>query len=456
MELMNHSQASIGRSLPLIPRPSGTNRTQPLVFPRPWHPLWLATICSTLLFTLRVSAQPVLVPEMESPVIPGGATQTSGEASTTADGESSAGATGPVLAPGSDNPFVWGPLVFHPRAAYTFSYGTGLRSQPGQQERSIVQTLSPSLGIDLGRNWKLFYKPELTFYSSDNLEDTLSHSVSLSGHAATDVWTFSVGQTVSISSEARAETATQTDSKQYSTFLGAGRQLGRDWSLDLGVFQNIQSRSGYEDAQGDTYQWSTMNWLNYHVGPAFGVAGGVGGGFTDVTTGSDMTYEQVQGRITFRVSQKIHAGMNAGVEIRQFVDSEQSDLINPLFGASVSYAPFEQTSLSLKASRSVDSSYFQSQVTETTSVSVGLQQRLFGSYRLNVSGGYSFTEYESSSSDLEVSRSDEGTFFRVSLGNQFLKRGSWSVFYARSENATGLAGYGYTSDQIGFTVSYGY
>ncbi|HEU5125776.1 MAG TPA: hypothetical protein VFW05_17125 [Verrucomicrobiae bacterium] len=382
----------------------------------------------------------------------------SGEASSeSGESESGSATVGNAVSSFVNNPFTWGPVVLHPRLGYTFTYGNGIHSRPGEQEKTIIQRVTPSLGMTIGRHWNLNYTPSLSFYSSDEFKDTLDHSVSLSGATSYEDWAFSVSQSYARSSESRVETARQTDQETYSTSLGATYLINSAWSVEMGVSQSFRfTGGGYANAQRDSRNWSTMEWLNYQYSPALGFAVGVGGGYDDVGVGSDMTSETLQGRVTFRVTEKVNLSVNGGGEVRQFLDSEEPDLLSPIFGASISYSPFKVTTISLSGSRSVSSSYFQNQVTENTSVSLGLTQRLFGRYSLGLSGGFSTTDYRASASGLSVSRSDENSFFRVSLGTGFLKRGTVSIFYSVSKNSSNNDDFGYSSDQMGFSLSYGY
>ena len=51
-------------------------------------------------------------------------------------------------------------------------------------------------------------------------------------------------------------------------------------------------------------------------------------------------------------------------------------MINPIFGLTVSYQPFEVTTLLLNASRAISPSYYQNQITATTEISAAIHQRL--------------------------------------------------------------------------------
>jgi len=51
------------------------------------------------------------------------------------------------------NPYQWGPVSFHPSLSYQFLYGTGIQSSPGNQQASVVQTVSPNFLFVIGSHW---------------------------------------------------------------------------------------------------------------------------------------------------------------------------------------------------------------------------------------------------------------------------------------------------------------
>jgi len=50
-----------------------------------------------------------------------------------------------------------------------------------------------------------------------------------------------------------------------------------------------------------------------------------------------MTSEQVQGHFLLRPGQKLTCSFRGGIEIRQFLDSNESDLLTPVFDLSLAY-----------------------------------------------------------------------------------------------------------------------
>ena len=104
-------------------------------------------------------------------------------------------------------------------------------------------------------------------------------------------------------------------------------------------------------------EWSTLDWLNYQFWPQLNAAIGVGGGYDNEDASPDMTFEQLQGRVNWRATDKISFQLHGGVEDRQILSGGAGDLINPVFDATIQYQPFEHTKISLTGQRVVSASY---------------------------------------------------------------------------------------------------
>jgi hypothetical protein len=349
-----------------------------------------------------------------------------------------------------DTPLSWGPVRLRPHLSSITTYGDGLRSGPGRSVTTWTESLAPGVLFELGSHWRLDYTPTLTFYTADEYKDTLAHNVLLSGGTSYKDWTFGLTQGYSISSDPLIETARQTEQEIFTTSINAGYRFNSKLMLDLGLNQNFRSA----EALNSSRSWSTMNWLNYQVAPRMALGAGAGFGYDDVSLGSDMMHEQLQGRIMTRIAQKLNLNVNGGVEIRQFLSSGKDDLVNPLYGASITYRPFDYTTLTLSGNRRISPSLFQDQVTESTDISLALNQRLLGMFFATLSGGFRNTEYVGSSNSLVTDRSDDSTNFQASLSYAFWKRASASVFYRYTENSSSVPGFEYDSNQVGLTLAY--
>ncbi|HTX22405.1 MAG TPA: outer membrane beta-barrel protein [Candidatus Aquilonibacter sp.] len=378
------------------------------------------------------------------------------------------------------SPFQWGPVTVRPHVDYQFLYGNGVNSSPGQQQNTIVQTLSPGVLFDLGSHWTLDYTPTLNFYSSGSFQNTVDHSVQLGWGTGYGDWFFSGSQSCSFSSDPTVEIAAQTDQQTYSTALNAVYQINSKLSLDLGLSQNFnyigntQSSTNQLQNLSNSREWSMMDWLNYHFRPRLSVGVGVGAGYVNEDAGPDSINEQYQGQLNWRATDKISFQLSGGLQDQQYLSGGAGDLLTPIFSASIQYQPFAQTYLTVGASRTVGTSYFENQVTENTGINADLSQRLLGKLYLDLNGGYGITKYVSTASlsnqiGYGAGRNDDTYSFSVRLTCPLLKRATISVFYQYSKNSSSQTGYlqfyqtdyllsqsafAYTSSQIGFEIGY--
>ena len=221
-----------------------------------------------------------------------------------------------------------------------------------------------------------------------------------------------------------------------------------------------------------------MDWFNYQFWPRLSAGVGAGFGYTMQSYSPDAINEQYQARVSWRATDKISFQLSGGLEDQQYLSGGASDLLTPIFGATVQYQPFHQTRFSMSASRTVSPASFQNQTTESTVVTAGLNQRLLGRLTLDLSGGYGTTKYLTSASSsgqigYGAGRTDNSYSFgaRLSCPVPLLKRGTVSVFYQYSENSSSQNGYiqyyqfniplsqsaySYTSTQVGFEIGWRY
>jgi hypothetical protein len=354
-------------------------------------------------------------------------------------------------APTAAQPFKWESLTLRPHPFYQFLYGDGIQNGPGQVYNTTIQEISLGALLEMGSHWTLDYTPLWTVYSNNKFQDTFGQAVKLVGGAAYNDWVFGISQGYTDSSSPSAETATQVRQKTYTTAANAAYTMNSKMSLDLAVNQNLVSADQFSSYN----EWSTLDWLNYQFWPQLNAAIGVGGGYDDEAASPDMTFEQFQGRVNWRATDKISFQLHGGVEDRQFLSGGAKDLVNPVFDATIQYRPFEQTKISLTGERVVSASYLQNnQVTESTRVGGGLNQRLLGKLYLDLSGGYQMVKYISVNS--VSNRKDDYDYLNAQLSWVFLKRGAIAVFYQVNKDKSSQTVYSFTSHQVGFRIGYSY
>ena len=346
-------------------------------------------------------------------------------------------------------PLKWGLLTLRPHPYYQFQYADGLQSSTNHTAHSLIQTISPGALLEIGQHWTVDYSPLWTIYSNNQFSDNFGQEVKLVGGTIYNDWVLGLIQSYAEIDAPLTVTASQTRTETYNTILNGSYTMNSKMSLDLSLNQNFVSADQFSSYK----EWSTLDWLNYQFWPRLNIAVGAGGGYdNEDASRPDMTFEQLQGRVNWRVADKISFQLHGGVEDRQFLSGSASDLINPVFGASIQYQPFEQTKISLTGERAVSASYLQNnQVTESTSISVGLNQRLLGKIFLDLSGGYQTVKYISSNSSVS-SRRDDYDYLNAQLSCAILKRGTIAVFYQISRDDSSQAGYSFTSHQVGFSI----
>jgi hypothetical protein len=370
---------------------------------------------------------------------------------------------GGVAGPPLPEIFRYGPIQLHPSADYSFSYGDGIQSAPGAEQSTAVQQLALGLRVDLGEHWALQYAPAFQFYSSDQFHNSVSQFFGLTGGFSYEDWRFGLSQGYQYSSAPTVATGSQTDQSSYTTSLTASHPFTSKVSGDFSLGQSIALNSGLENS----YDWSTMEWVNYLYGPRLNAGLGVGAGYVEVEDNSqaaglnngNQTFEQLQARVNWRANEKISFQISGGVQDTQFASGGTGDSLSPIFGAAIQYQPRIGTQISVTAGRSVSSSdlYLAAQQVESTSVGLNLNQVLFRNFTLGLGVGYGVTDYGSAANGANANaadRSDDQVSFSARLSHPFLKRGSWSVFYQYSDNSSSVAGYTFASNQMGFEIGY--
>jgi hypothetical protein len=430
-------------------------------WPRIFPPRDIVLLCFTMLIRKTI-AQDVLTTPTQTPATP------------IAVQEYEAGNPMLVFTPPEEiaqpYPLQWGPVTAHPQVTYEFLYGTGVNTAPGQSQNTIVQTLSPGILLNLGEHWTIDYTPSLVFYSSSGFRNVVNQSVNLGwGTSYGGDWLLTGSQSFTDTSNPSTATAAQTDQQTYITAFAATHQINDRISLNLGFNQdlsyvgNTSSSTNSQISLANSMSWSTLEWLNYEFWPRFNVGLGLGLGYVQPEASIDSIYQQYQGRVNWRATDKISFSLSGGFQDLNYLSGDAGSVETPIYAGTIDYQPVEQTQLSIGSSRVVEQSLYQNQVSDVTSVTVGLTQRLLERLNLNLFGSYGTTEYLASETGLSTSRTDDLYSFTVRLSSPVFTRGTFSVFYTYTDNmstqsgfTTSASGFSYSSSQMGFEFGYNY
>jgi hypothetical protein len=363
-------------------------------------------------------------------------------------------------------PFRWGSIIVRPDIFYQFIYGNGIQSSPGQQQNTIFQQLSPGVVLDAGSHWTLNYTPTFNFYSSSAFRDTINQSVQLQWGTTWRDWFMTASQGYSSTDDPQIETGGQTEQQTYSTALNGVYSFNDQLSMNMALNQTLNDygqSSSADLALADSRAWSTLDWLNDQIWPRLSAGLGLGLGYNQQQGSSDSAFQQYQAQMSWRVTDKISFQLNGGLEDLEYLNSGASAMLTPIFGGSAQYQPFDQTKISVAANRTVTTAAFENQNIEATSITGDFNQRLFGGLALDLNGAFSWDRYVASIVTLSTARNDDIYSFTARLSCPFPKRGTVSIFYEYSDTAstqhgfaTGSSAFGYSSNQVGFNISYAY
>jgi hypothetical protein len=300
----------------------------------------------------------------------------------------------------------------------------------------------------------LDYNPNLTFYANKNLKDSVDQSLLLSWATTLEDWQLGLTQSYATTSSPLVQTGSQTETETYSTSFTSSYRFNSYWSVDNSLTQNITAADGLSGSRS----WNIFEYLNYQFFPRLTGSVGIGGGYDSVDAGPDTPHESLQLRLQWRAFDKLSLSVHGGGEVEQFVGGPSlPNLITPTYGASISYNPFENTSISLQLDRGLSPSITAgTQASDNTTLSLNLQQRLLKRLQLTVGATYGENDYIDTMSDLHVNRSDTSYSLNTQLGFTVLRRVTLSLTYTYSADNSSASGFNYSSSQAGVQVSYRY
>ena len=359
-----------------------------------------------------------------------------------------------ALSPASheSTPLQIGPVLFRPNINYKYTDANNLLRSVGNEQDSEIQDISLNLIFDYQEFWSFNYRPTWTYYSNATFNDTDSHSANFSSDFAVADWRVGFNQTYHDSNLSLVQTGSQTQQEKFGTTLGASRQLNSTWYLDLSADQDLHSVSSLSDVS----EWSTSGWLRHQASSAVNSSIGLTWGYADVDPGLNTEYIQFLLRFGFNPSDKLSASLQGGIDSRE-VDAPGFDQEeNPTYNASIQYQPFDYTTIGINLFRSIGASYFSNFSNETEALTLSLNQRLLGRFNLTVSYGERSSDYLGLLGNFVVGRADEYDSFSVDLSTQLANKINISVFYRKNENSTNTTGFGFSSDQSGFSIGYRY
>ena len=278
--------------------------------------------------------------------------------------------------------FAAGALGFlNPSISYSIQYGDAIPSAPGQQRKSTTQQLSPSVRARFAEQWILSYTPSFSWYSNDAFTDQVSHSAQLQGTGVIGETDVGLSLIYSRSNDVLLETAQQTKQEFWGTSGSAGYAITERMRLEGSASQQFR----YTDFFTDTKTSGATVGLRYKHSEDLNLGLSAGAGYTTMDPGLNYATQDLTANTRWTPSARLSLDLSFGTQLTRFRVDNAKTRAAPTYNASIQYQIFEPTSVSLSASRSTGASYFSSQISDLSQVSIRLSQRLLGRFSLSVS-----------------------------------------------------------------------
>ena len=183
--------------------------------PKNWNQVWVWIVLgAVLLATERMVATQVIVGPPPISVTPPALQQPGGQ--TNAMDVFIPAGTGRENLP---QPFKYGPVTVRPHLSYRFMYGDGIQPVPTNQQKTVIQEISPGILLELGRHWTVDYTPTIRFYSNKQFRDGVDHAATLTGGLRQDDWSFGLSQNFIYTTAPLAETGSQAEQLIQSVLM---------------------------------------------------------------------------------------------------------------------------------------------------------------------------------------------------------------------------------------------
>jgi hypothetical protein len=273
-----------------------------------------------------------------------------------------------------------------------------------------------------------------------------------------------------------AFTLTQRFQSVQSTNLGVANELGgfnNQVNLDVGGRFRINTYETRLEAAGDMTGKTSLRLALSHqlVEPenlisSETVSGAIGVGYdygaklqlgVDLTAGQnfvegaspDQTFQQITMRGSYQVTGKLSASGSGGIEFRQSEGGE-ADQVAPVYQLTLSYKPFDGTSLTAAAvGRTQSSASNFGQDFTSQQFTVTAQQRFFQRVFTSLSAGYQTQSYFSTLSGISTEREDNYYFVALGIDVRITKFWFAGIFYVHRQNDSSLDFYTFDDNQIG-------
>ena len=312
-----------------------------------------------------------------------------------------------------------------------------------------------------GTNYiRLDYMPSILLFVDHSNQDDVDHLIHLEGRHEFSRLTLFFSQDVDILKNGNLNSLIDTTGQFANIDVSARTELNLYVSRVRAYYDLTEKvfLSGEFDASIYDYRNDFINseifsgglYINYKWTPKVTVGIGGTGGIMQVDEGNpDQPFAQVNVRLSYEATGKLNFYASVGVEFREF-DSDRSERTTPVFEIGGIYHPFDGTTITLAATRSMlASGFFPAQDYAATDVVLRIQQRLLQRFYLGLSAGYENADYFATANGVNATRNDDYYFVEPSVDVLINRHFSVGAYYLHREDSSSLDFFSFYDNQVG-------
>ena len=327
---------------------------------------------------------------------------------------------------------------------------------------AIEPYITVGVGDVEGRNksyLRLDYMPSVILFADHSDEDAFNQLIHVEGGYDFGRLRLSMSEDIALLESANLNSFVDTTGLWANLDASAptrvnifSTRLRADYQLTGKVFLQgeLDSLIYFYPDNISSYMISGGLYVYYHWLPkvTVGIGGTVGYDWVDDPS-TNQTFEQVNVRLNYEVTNKFFLYASAGVEFRQF-DGNRGTYTSPVFEVGSIYNPFNGTTLTLAAGRRIyNSGYLANQDFGTTYIVGRFQQRLFRRVYLGLAGGYENSDYIATDRDVSAPRNDNYWFIEPSVDVLITRWLSAGVYYLYREDSSNIDFFSFYDNQVG-------
>lgn len=288
------------------------------------------------------------------------------------------------------------------------------------------------------------YSPTATIFARHTAENVLDHDARLKAQMSLSYLTLDFSTTFQTLSGPDQDLGQRVSRSIFTTELSAQYDYSDRTSIESSLSFMLRN---YEFGL-NSKEVENENWLNYEYGPKTTVGVGARFGYLEVEASPSQFYEQLLGRVEYKVTNKIRAIADAGVELRQFQDGGQQ--ADPVFGLELDYRPFPRTEIMVLGARKTQNSAGSAdQNIVITSAQFKVRQRFLKRFYLGAGASYANYTYKTTAGTEGVGGRVDDTFtVRPSIMMELTKKAGLELAFEHRENHSTFSDFSFIDNQV--------